>query len=101
MTQHVIEAVTFKLLPTVSDAEFLKAAETASTFLKSCEGFVRRQMSKGDDGVWLDHVEWRSLSTAKAASESFFNHAPLMPFMQAIDMASVTMSHNILHMAAE
>lgn len=101
MTQHVIEAVTFKLLPTVSDAEFLKAAEAASTFLKSCEGFVRRHLSKGDDGMWLDHVEWTSLATAKAASEAFFNHAPLKPFMQAIDMASANMSHNTLLLAAE
>jgi len=101
MTQHVIEAVTFKLLPTVSDAEFLKAAEAASTFLKFCDGFVRRHLSKGEDGVWLDHVEWRSLSTAKAASAAFLDHAPLKPFMQAIDMASATMSHNTLLMAAE
>lgn len=101
MTQHAIETATFKLLPTVSDSDFLKAAEAANIFLKSCDGFVRRHLSKGDDGVWLDHVEWRSLSTAKAASEAFFNHAPLKPFMQAIDMGSAIMSHYTLLMAAE
>lgn len=101
MKTNVIEVVQFRLAPNVAEPEFLGAAETASQFLKSCDGFVRRHLSKAEDGVWLDHVEWRDLSAAKAASEAFSKQASLMPFMQAIDMASAAMSHNELKIVTD
>ncbi len=81
--------------------KFLDAAETASQFLKSCDGFVRRHLSKGNDGVWFDHVEWRDFSAANAASETFSRQISLAPFMQAIDTASAAMRHNKLQIVTE
>lgn len=101
MKTNVVEVVQFRLVPTVSEADFLLMAETASDYLKSCSGFVRRHLSKGDDGVWIDYVEWSNLSAAKAAAETFCQQPSLNGFMQAIDMASVAMRQNELHIATE
>jgi hypothetical protein len=96
MSKNVIEIVIFKLAPDSSEADFLKAVETTNVFLSKQPGFLARRLSRGDDGSYIDHVEWASLAEAKAAAEGSMNQPQLMPFLNMIDPASMTMLHNAL-----
>ncbi len=96
MTNHIIEVVSFKLADGVSDADFLKTVPASNEFIKTRAGFICRRLSKGDDGTWLEHIEWESLEAAKAASDAFMQEESLKPMMQAIDGANATMGHNTL-----
>ncbi len=96
MGSEVIEYVTFKLAEGVSDADFLTTVQATNAFLSECDGFIHRHLSKGDDGVWLDHLLWASMETAKAAAEGMPSRPELASFMAYVDMASVKMHHNQL-----
>lgn len=96
MKNHVIEAVTFKLAKGISDNDFLATQPSVEKFLQTCEGFINRRLSSGEDGLWLDHIEWTSMEAAKAASDIFMQQESLKPFMHAMDMSSVAMHHNFL-----
>ena len=96
MANHVIEVVLFKLAKGVSDEEFLRTAPASSEFVRRQKGFVARRLSKGDDGTWLEHIEWESLEDAVAASEKFMKEEGLKPMMQAIDGQGAKMGHNQL-----
>jgi len=97
-TSSVIEIVSFKLAKSVSDEAFLKTIPLTSTFLKTCTGFISRHLSKGDDGEWVDHVEWANMADAQSASQKFMSDQSLKPFMEKIEGTSVNMRHNqLLH----
>lgn len=99
MKNHVIEVVSFKLAKGVSDDDFLATQPSLKKFLDTCEGFINRRLSISEDGLWLDHVEWASMEAAKAAAEDFTQQESLKPLMQAIDMPSVSMHHNLLQVS--
>lgn len=101
MTNHIIEVVQFKLNSDIDESTFLEAAKSSSSFLKSCNGFVRRQLSKNNDGVWLDYVEWQTMDAAKKAAELFPSQKRLEEFISSIDMRSVVMKHNTLLITGE
>ncbi len=96
MTNTVIETVTFKLAEGVEDGAFEATFPALEAFTESQKGFIARRFSKGEDGTWLDHIEWSSLQDAQAASENFMQTESIKPFMQCVDGSSVQMSHNQL-----
>jgi len=100
MTHHAIEIVTFKLTEGTNEATFLKASEIVTKFAKSCDGFVKRQLSKADDGSWMDYVEWATLEDAKAAAAKFGQQSELGPFMAYLDGSSINLKHNALMLNA-
>ena len=54
----IVEIVTFKTNTGISDADFLKTvAATETSFLCKTPGFVRRTLSKSEDGTWFDYVD--------------------------------------------
>lgn len=97
----IIEIVHFRLTTGSSEEEFLVEAEKASQFLKSRQGFVRRQLSKAEDGVWIDHVEWTDMGAARAAADALMKVPSLGAFIAAIDASSAVMGHNRLMLMAE
>ncbi|CAH1673779.1 hypothetical protein [Chelatococcus asaccharovorans] len=97
----IIEIVHFRLAAGSSDEDFLVEAEKASRFLRSRQGFVRRHLSKGDDGIWIDHVEWTDMEAARAAADAFMKAPSLGAFIAAIDASSAVMAHNRLMLMAE
>ncbi|MEP9351428.1 hypothetical protein [Xanthobacter sp. KR7-225] len=97
----IIEIVHFRLNAGSSEEEFLVEAEKASQFLKSRQGFVRRHLSMGGDGVWIDHVEWTDIEAARAAAGAFMKVPALGAFIAAIDASSAVMGHNRLMLTAE
>ena len=95
-TSKVTEIISFKLVDGISDDAFLDTVNLTNTFLDSCNGFISRRLSKGDDGQWLDHIEWHSMDEARSASERFMQDKTLMPFMEKIENSTVSMRHNQL-----
>ncbi len=95
-TSNIIEIVSFKLAKSVSDDAFLNTIPLTSSFLQTCDGFISRHLSKGDDGEWVDHVQWANMADAQSASQKFMADKSLLPFMEKIENTSVTMRHNSL-----
>ncbi|MGI1661199.1 antibiotic biosynthesis monooxygenase family protein [Palleronia sp. KMU-117] len=101
VTESVAEIVTFRLAPGTSEAAFLQAARGTVPFVKAAPGFVARRLSRLDDGTWTDHVVWASMDQAMAAAEALMAEPAAAPFLQAIDMASVTMRHEAILLEME
>ncbi|MEO1249814.1 MAG: hypothetical protein AAFW76_08245 [Pseudomonadota bacterium] len=97
MTGKVIEVVRFRINEGISEAAFAKSAETVNAFLQDCPGFIARRLSRGEDGEWIDHVEWQTMEAAKTASDALMQRTDLGDFLSAIDESSVVMRHNMLH----
>ncbi|MBS7703036.1 antibiotic biosynthesis monooxygenase family protein [Chelatococcus asaccharovorans] len=97
----IIEIVHFRLTSGSSEEDFLEEAKKASRFLQSCQGFVRRHLSKGGDGAWIDHVEWTDMEAARAAADALMKAPSLAAFIAAIDASSAVMAHNRLMLMAE
>jgi hypothetical protein len=100
MSAHVLEIVRFKLNPKVGENEFLASVPKTDRFLQTRKGFVSRRLSKAPDGVWTDIVEWTDAMSAKVAAEAIMMEVAVGPFMQAIDPATVEMSHQDIKFAA-
>ncbi|HEU4405995.1 MAG TPA: hypothetical protein VFS43_12075 [Polyangiaceae bacterium] len=96
MKKHVIETVTFRGKDGVAESEFLAAAERATAFMTACAGFLRRRLSRQNDGTWIEHVEWASLEDAKAAAAAIGTDERARAFVRAIDGPSVAMAHSEL-----
>jgi hypothetical protein len=97
----VIELVSLRLVPSESDESFVRAAEAATAFLRTCQGFLRRRLARGEDGSWVDYVEWDSMQDALSAARQF-NHAPeTQAFNAAIEAGSVLMRHLTVYAAAD
>ena len=89
----VIEIVQFRLAEGVSDADFKAAAASTMPFLCGTDGFIRRTLSRGDDGLWIDHVEWADVNIAQAAAAAAMENETMLPFMMAIDPASISLNY--------
>jgi hypothetical protein len=96
MNTQVIETVTFKLAPGTDETAFREAIPATLDFAAGCDGFVRRVLSQGPEGWWLDHLEWTSLEAADAAGKAFEADTRNHAFMHAIDPATVNMRHSEL-----
>lgn len=101
MTSHVIEAVTFRLAPGVSEADFVGTVHATNTYLRTRSGFVSRRLSRAEDGTWLDHIEWETLDAAQSAARDFPTQAGVAPFIQAIDAGSAQMRHGTIVVSLE
>ena len=96
MSTHVIETVTFRTMDGVSQEQFLDAAQQASAFMTARPGFVRRRLSREENGTWSEHVEWASMADAKAAAAEIGRSEHAQPFVRAIDDPSVRITHSEL-----
>jgi hypothetical protein len=96
MTTHVIETVVFKLLANISDMDFLETVPASSTFIEAASGFVARRLSRGEDGTWIEHIEWNTMDDAKLASDTLMKEESVMSFLQCIDVDSVSIWHTHL-----
>ncbi len=63
-----IEWASFTVAQNVSDEKFIKAAEVLETdFLNNQNGYIRRELLKGQCNQWADLVYWASPDDAKKA----------------------------------
>jgi hypothetical protein len=90
----IIEVVTFKVSDGLSDNMFLATAtEMEKAFLCKMPGFVRRTLSKGNDGTWLDYIEWATLDNAETAMKNSMANKQVGTFVQSIVPESVKVNH--------
>ena len=90
---QIAEVVTFALNEGVSDADYLALNAPSKDYISSLPGFVSRQLSKSEDGIWTDYTVWRTPEDAQAHMQSFMaqDFAPAM--VGAINPETMTMRH--------
>jgi hypothetical protein len=89
----VMEIVTFRLAPGISDPDFIALAKGTEAMVAAQPGFIRRSLLRDETGLWTDTVEWQSLAQAQAAAEKVMAEPSFAPFAAAIDMTSLSMRH--------
>jgi len=90
----VLETSRFKTRAGISDEQLVAASQEAHDgFLSTCKGLVSRELLKGDDGSWLDIVEFDSIDDARAAMAAFRGHPSTRAFEAAIDPETARMEH--------
>lgn len=99
MPNHIIETVTFRLKDGIDHADFAKSANAMNAYVTGCAGFIARRLSRGADGLWIEHIEWQDMASAKAAAAGIGVHEGNRPFLSAIDGPSVTMTHTELEVS--
>ncbi len=92
-TNRVIEVVEFKLNDGVDAETFIKAANDTVEFVESLDGFIKRSLSQGEDGIWMDIVEWRDMASAKSAAEKFPQAEEAKALCSMIKMQTAKMQH--------
>ncbi len=90
---QIAEVVTFRLNDGVSDADYLALNEASKDHISALPGFVSRQLSKSDDGVWTDYTLWASAEAAQAHMESFMSQDFAPALVGAINAETMRMRH--------
>lgn len=96
MTTPVIETVTFTLLPGADATVFAQAAQDMNAWITAQPGFIQRRLSCTEEGLWIEHIEWADMASAKAAAAAIGSDPAHGPFLSAIDGASAKMHHSAL-----
>ncbi len=99
MTGPVVETVTFTLNAGTSREAFVRAAEAMNAWVAAQPGFVRRRLSRTEEGTWIEHIEWESMEAARAAAAGIGAAPDAGPFVSAIDGPSVVLHHSALEVA--
>ncbi|AZO03331.1 MULTISPECIES: hypothetical protein [unclassified Mesorhizobium] len=89
---ETLEIVTFRLKPG-TEAGFVANNRVMTDWLARQPGFLARHLGKREDGTWVDVVRWQSLDQAQAAADRIIAEIGDSEAMQAIEPASVVMSH--------
>ena len=93
MDSKVLELVLFELKPEVEEDVFLNHSLAVSSWAETQPGFLSRDLTKAEDGRWVDVVWWRSMADAKQAAEAAMSSDACSPMFSAIAEKSVQMIH--------
>ena len=100
-TTAVAEVVTYRLAEGVDEAGYLDLITRSQAFAGACPRFLARNVSKGEDGLWMDHVLWASMEDAQAAAAGFMEQEFSPEFGAALAEGSVTIRHEHIMWQAE
>lgn len=89
---ETLEIVTFRLKPR-TEAGFVAANGVMTDWLARQPGFLGRHLARREDGSWVDVVRWQNLEQARAAAARIMAEIGDSEAVQAIEPASVEMSH--------
>ena len=89
----IAEVVSFRINQGIDDTEFISAARATEGLVRAQSGFLARYLIRADSGVWTDFVVWENAARARAAATAVMQAAAFAPFMAAIDVSSIEMSH--------
>ena len=90
-TTNVLEILTWKSKPGVSDEEMIKAVDSMVTDLKKLNGFWNQTLYKEEDGTWIDVYYWHTEKDAHASNEAMADKESLQKLMSIIETNTVTM----------
>jgi len=89
---ETLKIVTFRPKPG-TEAGFAGNNTVMTDWLARQPGFLGRHLGRREDGTWVDVVRWQSLEQAKAAADRIMAEIGDSEAVQAIEPASVDMSH--------
>jgi hypothetical protein len=89
----ILELVSFRLQPGISQEHFLSAVADVDEFLAGRPGYLGRQVYRSGDGTWLDLVRWHDLPSAQAAAQAIRADRRCDAFLGCIAESSTTMTH--------
>ena len=89
---ETLEIVTFRL-KSGTEAGFIANNGGMTDWLARQPGFLGRHLGRREDGTWMDVVRWQSVEQARAAAARIMAEIGDSEAVQAIDPASVEMSH--------
>ncbi len=93
MSTQTVEIVQFRLKPGVDEDAFLAAAADTQAAIARLPGLLARELLRGEDGLWVDVVHWRSEAEALAAAAAFATMPEVTSFVAMIDETTMTMQH--------
>ncbi len=93
MSSPTIELVQFRLKAGVDARTFLATVADTQSAIARLPGFLSRELLRGDDGLWVDLVHWRSKAEALAAAKAFGTMPEVAAFANMIDETQMTMLH--------
>jgi len=99
MSNAIIETVIFKLKDDVSRDAFVDAAKGMNAWVAARPGFVHRRLSCTADGMWIEHIQWQDMTSAKAAAAEIGKAPQNAGFLSAIDGKTVQLMHSELEVA--
>lgn len=92
--RHILELVTFKLQPGVTEDQFAVANESLSTWARRQPGFVSRNLSIDEkEDTYIDVVYWESLAAAQAANDLAMTSEECAPMFGMCQLESVKLVH--------
>lgn len=90
---HVTEIVLFRLVEGTDEAQFLQAAQATFDLLHGYPGYIQRELSVSEDGLWTDVVLWTDMDSALTAADKIMSDAVGQAFAQLIDPSTMQMHH--------
>lgn len=99
MTKHIMETVTFKLAEGVSKEAFLETVPASTDYMNRHPGFISRRLSCGEDGLWIEQIEWATMEDAKTAAANLGKDESLVPFLRCVDGPSAALRHTELEVS--
>lgn len=94
---NTIEIVLFELAEGVAENDFLNAVAAMQDDLNQMSGYIDRELSRDENGRWVDVLHWGSLEEATAAAEAIMSWPSGQTFGSMIDPESIQMLHTQLH----
>ena len=91
---NVIEYVTFQSKPSTSAAELTEKAVATDKVLDTIDGYIKRFISRQDNGTWVEVVFWRDIDAAKAGLNIFLDHPDSQVFLELIEPDSVAIEYS-------
>lgn len=89
----VIEIVTLKLKPGVTDTQFaLLDKKVQTTYMEKRPGFLSRESAPGSNNDWVVIVHWKSIADADASMKSFSTAPATAEWMSMIVPNSMVMT---------
>jgi hypothetical protein len=89
----IAKMIAYALKPGVTESEFLAASEGLLPELATMDGFVRRELLKGEDGRWLDVVYWQTRADADRSEDTIQSLPACARCIAMMDFESLTVTH--------
>ncbi len=83
-TNLVMELAIGRVKKGISREDYLNAAITVESDLRSMPGFRRRRLLAGEDGLWVDLVMWNSVQEALQAAQTFEHLSSTLPMIEML-----------------
>lgn len=90
---RAIEVVIFRAKTQYTDEQVTEALELVNPVLQDFSGFISRQLSKSEDGQWMDLVHWESLALAQQAATKIMQQEIAGEAFKVIEESSMQLYH--------